>query len=135
MIGLAEISEYHSPLITKMTQLSGYCAPEFREVEKLFDDLWQGIEVGAAVSVFWRGEPVVNLEAAIKSQNLDWNEHTLVNTYSVTKGVMAVAIAKAVESECWTTIPRLPILARVRRRNKQDITVSTCSLIRRVFAV
>ena len=128
MIGLAEISEYHSLLITKMTQLSGYCAPEFRELEKLFGDLWQGIEVGAAVSVFWRGEPVVNLWGGHlnRARTLDWNEHTLVNTYSITKGVMAVAIAKAVESGMLDyNTPVAKYWPEFAAGNKQDITVST----------
>lgn len=64
----------------------------------MFARLWDGIEVGAALSVYWRGECVVDLWGGHrdKDRNQPWQQQTLVNTYSITKGVVAFAIARLV---------------------------------------
>ena len=105
----------------------GYCAPEFKAVGKLFDDLWKGIEVGAALSVYWRGNEVVNLWGGHRdrARSIPWGQNTLVNTYSITKGVMAVVVAKVVESGLLDYEDKVadhwPEFAA---QGKQDITVA-----------
>ncbi len=80
-------------------EVLGHCHPQYEEIRPLFAELWQGIEVGAALSVYRQGECIVNLWGghADKARTRPWHEDTLVNVYSATKGVVATAIAKLVE--------------------------------------
>ncbi len=83
-----------------LVQIFGYCSRQFETIKDLFAELWEGIEVGAALSVYWQGEEVVNLWGGFqdRTQTIPWQEKTLVNTYSITKGVMATAVAKLNDS-------------------------------------
>ena len=55
-------------------------------------------EIGAACAVWLDGEPVVDLWGGLRDgrTGLAWEERTLVLVFSVTKGMSAIAIAKAV---------------------------------------
>ena len=55
----------------------------------------EGIEVGAALSIYRAGEPVVNLHGGSidPAGQTPWTERTLVNVYSTTKGPAAIAFA------------------------------------------
>ena len=56
-------------------------------------------EVGAALGVYLAGEPVVDLWAGHtdRARTKPWQRETLVNTYSTSKGVTAIACAALVE--------------------------------------
>lgn len=107
--------------------VSGYCDPRFAAIEPLFEDLWHGIEVGAAVSVYWRGEQVINLWGGHvdRAQSKEWNQDSLVNSYSITKGVMATAIAKLVETRKLDYREKVAhYWPEFAQNGKQDITVT-----------
>jgi CubicO group peptidase (beta-lactamase class C family) len=73
-------------------------APGFEEVASEFAHNFEGRgELGAAVSVFWRGELVVDLWGGFRDPacSLPWQEDTLVMLFSMTKGIAAVALAMA----------------------------------------
>ena len=79
--------------------VSGFCTTRFSSVRDLFAELWEGIEVGAGLAVYWQGEEVVNLWGGFedRAKTKPWTEETLVNTYSITKGVMATAVTQLAE--------------------------------------
>ena len=76
----------------------GIYDPQFNSVAREFNALWEDVEVGASLSIFLEGKAVVNLWGGYKDahQSKAWRKDTLVNVYSVTKGIMAMAIAHLV---------------------------------------
>lgn len=79
--------------------IEGRADRRFESVKQTFEGLWLDIEVGAALSVYWRGEPVVDLWGGFTDRELKqrWREDTLVNVYSVTKGLAAFTFALLVD--------------------------------------
>ena len=80
-------------------KIQGTTSSSFDTVQQTFASLWDDIEVGAALSVYWRGHPVVNLWGGYtdREQQHAWQEDTLVNVYSTTKGLATFAFALLVE--------------------------------------
>jgi CubicO group peptidase (beta-lactamase class C family) len=79
--------------------VQGEVAPGFEPVVDVFENNWQGIEVGASYAVWHRGQKVVDLWGGYCDAAGDkpWNKDTLVNIYSTTKGLAAVALAVLVD--------------------------------------
>ncbi|MFT5562949.1 MAG: CubicO group peptidase (beta-lactamase class C family), partial [Litorivivens sp.] len=79
--------------------ISGSTDPRFDSVRQAFASLWDDIEVGAALAVYWKGKPVVNLWGGHtdRERQQAWQENTLVNVYSATKGLATFAFALLVE--------------------------------------
>lgn len=85
-----------------MTDLiQGTHAPRFAGVHAAFvENFTGGTEVGAAVSVVLNGQTVVDLWGGHRDANRQtpWAKDTLVNVWSVTKGIVALAVAQAVQA-------------------------------------
>ncbi len=80
--------------------IQGTVDPKFATVKSAFESCFaDGLELGGAVAVMLDGKLVADLWGghADKKQTRPWKQDTLVNVWSATKGVMAVAIAKLVE--------------------------------------
>lgn len=79
-------------------EIQGYCDPQLESVRQTFAELWDDIEVGASMTVYCDGQPVINLWGghADSGESKPWQQDTLVNVYSTTKGIMALAIAMLV---------------------------------------
>lgn len=78
-----------------MAQIHGTHDPKFEGVFATFQQfLESGQEVGASLTVNIDGEDVVNLWGgyASKESNRPWNEDTIVNVYSTTKTISALAV-------------------------------------------
>ena len=111
--------------------LDGDVAPQFARVHDTFaanfsrDD--EFTELGAAVTVYVGGARVVDLRAGFKNPQRTerWSAATLVNVWSATKGILALAIAQLVD------LGQLDYQQRVSyywpefaASNKGDITVA-----------
>jgi len=75
--------------------VSGYCDEKFSSARELFENnLNSGFERGAAITVEIEGETVVDLWGGIDSeeQNTTWQEDTIVNVFSSTKGLADVCL-------------------------------------------
>lgn len=75
----------------------GYCAPAFKQVEQAFrDNFSQHNEVGACVSVVYKGEVVVDLWGGFKDKNKTkfWKKDSLVCVMSVSKAIASLAVLK-----------------------------------------
>jgi len=80
--------------------IQGFCHPQFSAVRKAFQDNFiRNGEVGASVSLCLHGEPVVNLWAGHTSWTKlrRWQEDTLVNIFSGTKGITAICALMLVD--------------------------------------
>jgi CubicO group peptidase (beta-lactamase class C family) len=81
--------------------VDGWCEPGFEAVRDAFrDNFTQHDEVGAAVSVYAAGRVVVDLWGGWTSTARDrqWDADTLVNVFSIGKGVTAVGVLRCVAS-------------------------------------
>ena len=83
-----------------MAVVKGYCDSKFKEIEDILrDSIESGYEIGASVAVSYNKEMIVDLHGGFKdeSNNKAWDKDTIVNTYSVTKGVTAICIAMLID--------------------------------------
>ena len=80
--------------------LHGTCDPAFAPLRQAFAQSFaEGLEIGASVAVVVDGRLVANLWAGQEDPDSvrPWTAETLVNVWSVTKGVVALAMALLVE--------------------------------------
>jgi CubicO group peptidase (beta-lactamase class C family) len=76
--------------------LHGYVSPGFEKVQAEFiRNFEQRNEVGAACTIYYRGEKVVDLWGGYRDleNRLRWQEDTMVLVYSTTKGLAAMTLA------------------------------------------
>lgn len=81
-------------------RIEGHCDPRFAPLREAFaENFAVEDEVGAAVCVHVGGRPVVDLWGGFSdaARTRRWRRDTLVNAYSVGKGVLAVLVAAVVE--------------------------------------
>ena len=76
------------------TGTDGFTMPRFDGVRHAFDSLFaDGLDPGCAVAVWVDGQPVADLWGghADAARTRPWQRDTLVNVWSASKGVMALA--------------------------------------------
>ena len=81
-------------------EVCGRCEPAFESLRRALAEVMEsGAEVGAALAVHAGTQPVVDLWAGHQdpARTRPWDEHTLVNLYSVGKAVSAVCALRLVE--------------------------------------
>src|SRR3970040_1282176 len=81
-------------------EVRGRCEPAFESLRRaLAEAIETGVEVGAPLAVHVGKQPVVDLWAghADSARTRPWDEHTIVNLYSVGKAVTAVCALRLVE--------------------------------------
>ncbi len=91
-----------------MTLTDGTCDDRFGAVrDALEKNLETGEEVGAALVVDVDGERVVDLWGGYRDEarTVPWDEHTIVNVWSCTKTVTALAVLMLVD-RAWSTSTR-----------------------------
>ena len=80
--------------------INGYCDEKFSSARELFEkNINSGFERGAAITVEIEGEKVIDLWGGVDSEeeNTTWQEDTIVNVFSTTKGLAAVCLLQLVE--------------------------------------
>ena len=82
-----------------MVSIGGVCDARFERVRRTFESSFDRGELGASVAVTIDGRPVVDLWGGHvdKARTKAWEEDTLVNVFSVTKGIAAVCALRLVE--------------------------------------
>ncbi len=108
-------------------RVSGTVAPGFEEVRAEFErNFTERGEIGAAVAAYFRGEKVVDLWGGHRTPERDapWNEDTLVNVASCTKGFSAMTLAMA-NARGWLDYeaPVARYWPEFAQNGKQSITV------------
>jgi CubicO group peptidase (beta-lactamase class C family) len=77
------------------TQADGRCEPRFRPVRDAFEENFsERGELGGAVSVIVGGHLVAELSGGWRQPGRKWSADTLVNVFSVGKGVLATCLAR-----------------------------------------
>jgi len=78
--------------------VKGVCSPKFQKVQQVFQSLLNDKEeVGANFAVVQNNKVLINIFGGFKNSNDEWDETTIVNTFSLSKGVYASCIAKLIE--------------------------------------
>jgi CubicO group peptidase (beta-lactamase class C family) len=80
--------------------VSGFCDPCFSKIEAVFrHSIESQFEVGASVAIEYEGRLVVDLWGGYKDAKRTqlWQQDTLVNVWSVTKGITAICAAQLIE--------------------------------------
>ena len=83
-----------------MSSVKGYCDPSFKEIKDILGaSIESGYEIGASVAISHNKEMVVNLHGGHKDEAMSeaWDKDTIVNTYSVTKGITAICVAMLID--------------------------------------
>ena len=76
--------------------IDGFVSPGYEKVADAFHRNFSlGLEHGAACEVSVDGELVVDLWGGERAPGNPWQEDTLVNVFSSTKGVSSIALARA----------------------------------------
>ncbi len=80
--------------------VKGVCSPKFQEIREIFQNLFNDKkEIGANFAVVQNGKVLINIFGGSKNSNEEWNENTIVNTFSLSKGIYAGCIAKLIEKK------------------------------------
>jgi CubicO group peptidase (beta-lactamase class C family) len=74
----------------------GFCEQKFLEIKEIFNNFFTNHEeTGAAFSIIQNKKKIINLYGGVTdSQNKLWDENTIVNTFSASKGIYEACAAK-----------------------------------------
>lgn len=104
--------------------VKGICPPKFQELKKIFQEYFDNKdEIGANFSVVKNKEILVNIYAGLKNEDEPWDENTIVNTFSLSKGIYAACIAKLIEQKEIDINKKVYFYWPEFKNNKQDIKV------------
>ena len=111
------------------TTIKGRVAPGFEEVRAVFEENFrERNEIGASCAVVVDNELVVDLWGGIANPKEDraWTENTLVNMFSTTKGMSALAVAHAHAHDLFEYDEKVAAYwPEFAENGKGDITVRT----------
>ena len=75
--------------------ISGYCEEKYTPVKKIFKDYFlKQEEIGASFAIYKEGKPLIDLHGGFKNKNNNWEENTIVNVFSATKGIYEIIVSK-----------------------------------------
>ncbi|RRO16703.1 class A beta-lactamase-related serine hydrolase [Saccharopolyspora rhizosphaerae] len=79
--------------------MNGHCHPRFAPLRDLLErNLAEGEERGASICVVQDGETVVDLWGGEARNDVPWERDTLVNTFSVTKTMLALVVLRLADA-------------------------------------
>ena len=75
--------------------INGYCEEKYNPVKKIFEDYFlKNQEIGASFAVYKQGKALIDLWGGFKNkENKRWEENTLVNIFSATKGIYEIIVS------------------------------------------
>ena len=80
--------------------IKGFCSPKFQQVQQVFQNLFNDKEeIGANFAVVQNNKVLINIFGGSKNSNNEWDENTIVNTFSLSKGIYAACVAKLIEEK------------------------------------
>jgi CubicO group peptidase (beta-lactamase class C family) len=115
--------------VVEGVRIDGRVAPGFESVRQVFEENFRSRnEIGASVAVVVRNELVVDLWGGMASprEGRPWREDTLVNMFSTTKGMSALAVAHAHSRQLFDYDEKVSVYwPEFAAGGKADITVRT----------
>ncbi len=113
--------------MSQSLKINGHLEARFEPIKRVFEaSLAAGEEVGAAVAITLHGEPVVDLWAGHSDQakTREWQEDTIANVYSTTKGMTAICAHQLVDrGELDLDAPVSKYWPEFAQNTKQDLPV------------
>jgi CubicO group peptidase (beta-lactamase class C family) len=104
--------------------IQGVCPPRFEELKSIFQKyLDSGDEIGANFSVVKNNQIMINIYGGQKNQSSLWDENTIVNTFSVSKGIYASCIAKLIQEKEIDIEKKVKFYWPEFKNNKENILV------------
>ena len=74
--------------------VSGYCEEKYNPVKKIFESYFLKQEqIGASFAIYKEGKPLIDLHGGFKNNNKNWEENTIVNVFSTTKGIYEIIVS------------------------------------------
>ena len=75
--------------------VNGYCEEKYAPVKKIFESYFlKQEEIGASFAIYKEGKPLIDLWGGFKNKdNQKWEENTIVNVFSATKGIYEIIVA------------------------------------------
>ena len=75
--------------------INGYCEEKYIPVKKIFEDYFlKQEEIGASFAIYKEGRALIDLHGGLKNKNnKNWEENTIVNVFSVTKGIYEIIVS------------------------------------------
>jgi CubicO group peptidase (beta-lactamase class C family) len=75
--------------------INGYCEEKYSPIKKIFESYFlKQEEIGASFAIYKEGKPLIDLHGGFKDKNnKNWEENTIVNVFSVTKGIYEIIVS------------------------------------------
>ena len=74
--------------------INGYCEEKYNPVKKIFESYFlKQEEIGASFAIYKEGKPLIDLYGGFKNNNKNWEENTIVNVFSATKGIYEIIVS------------------------------------------
>ena len=109
-----------------MSKASGYCDPAFAKIGDVFTEAIESeFELGASLAIEHKGKMVVDMFGGHKDikRTKPWEENTIVNVFSVTKGVAATCIAKLIDEGKPVRMDELDKVFQDEFRESQNLSI------------
>ena len=104
--------------------IQGECAPQFIELKEKFKKYFEeNKESGANFSIVKNGKVLVNIYGGKKNHLQNWDEDTIVNTFSLSKGIYAGCIAKLIQEKIIDIEKKVSFYWPKFKKNKENIKV------------
>lgn len=104
--------------------VKGICPPKFEELKNIFQTyLDKKEEIGASFSVVKNNQTFINIYGGLKDKINEWDENTIVNTFSLSKGIYAGCIAKLIEQKELDIEKKVTYYWPEFRYNKENILI------------
>jgi len=102
--------------------IQGECAPQFIELKEIFKKYFEeNKESGANFSIVKNGKVLVNIYGGKKNHLQNWDEDTIVNTFSLSKGIYAGCIAKLIQEKIIDIEKKVSFYWPEFKKNKEKI--------------
>jgi len=106
--------------------VNGTCQEKYIPIKKTFENFFlQKKEEGASFSVYQNGKELINLYSGQKNlEKNNWEEDTIVNVFSTTKGIYELLVCKLIETQkIDITKPVFYYWGKFKESSKRKITV------------
>jgi CubicO group peptidase (beta-lactamase class C family) len=106
--------------------INGYCEEKYNPVKKIFESHFlKQEEIGASFAIYKEGKPLIDLHGGFKNKNnKNWEENTIVNVFSATKGIYEIIVAILIDQNIFDLEKPVSYYWNAfKQSNKREITI------------